>query len=57
MDKARAWIHPKFKKKLQQEAIDNDMSLLEYTERLSDNAKSLENKLLKKGGRKIEFNF
>ena len=35
MGKKQIWVHSNFKKKIKREAIESDMSLLEYTEFLS----------------------
>ena len=35
------WVHPAFKKKLQKEAVDMEMSLLKLTEKLAENDDSI----------------
>jgi hypothetical protein len=35
MNQVRLWVHPEFKKKLKREAAEQDLSILELTEKLS----------------------
>jgi hypothetical protein len=59
--KTQCWVHPDFKKKLQNKALDMDMSLLEFTEHLASKAPfafdTIKPPNTKKGRRKRRYEF